>query len=179
MSYILDALKKNSEERKEREKQPHTIFYRSQQKKNEKSNLSLILLMVILVCIPAFITGFWFKKRLDTLVNPENRSEKTVITKKTTSAPPPSPHSAPVPETEPKKSIPRLEELPLPFQASLPEMKYSGHVYSENPSRRLIMINSSVIREGERISGDIKLLEITENGLIMSCHATKFRIDLF
>ena len=91
---------------------------------------------------------------------------------------PPEKRSITIPQTA-VESIPLLKDLPFNLQASLPEMKFSGHVYSENPSLRMIMINTAVLREGDVVFTDITLLEITEDGLIMDYRGTKFRHQLF
>ncbi len=76
-------------------------------------------------------------------------------------------------------AIPLLKELPLSVQAAIPEMKFSGHVFSADPRLRLIMVNTSIVREGDMITPDVKLVEITENGLVFSYRQTPFKIILF
>ena len=75
--------------------------------------------------------------------------------------------------------IPLLKELPLSVQAAIPEMKFSGHVFSADPRLRLIMVNTSIVREGDMITPDVKLIEITENGLVFSYRQTLFKVVLF
>lgn len=75
--------------------------------------------------------------------------------------------------------IPLLKELPLSVQAAIPEMKFSGHVFSADPRLRLIMVNTSIVREGDMITPDVKLVEITENGLVFSYRQTPFKVVLF
>jgi len=74
---------------------------------------------------------------------------------------------------------PRLEELPLAIRAAIPELKFSGHVYSPTPSRRMIMANASIVREGDMITPQLKLEEITEDGLLLDYQGTLFRVMLF
>ncbi|NNK96822.1 MAG: GspB domain-containing protein, partial [Desulfobacterales bacterium] len=76
-------------------------------------------------------------------------------------------------------AIPLLQDLPFGSQAAIPEMKFSGHAYSPNPDLRMIMVNTSIAREGDMITADVRLVEITENGLIMIFKDTLFRVDLF
>lgn len=78
-----------------------------------------------------------------------------------------------------ESKLPLMEELPLAIQAQLPEMKFSGHVFSPNPELRMIMINTSVVREGDLIDGDLRLMEITRDGLTMSHKGTDFKVVLF
>ncbi len=77
------------------------------------------------------------------------------------------------------EQIPYLSELSSEFQAALPELKFSGHVYSPTPGLRMIMINNSVVREGDPITADLTLVEITETGLIMRLRDTLFQVKLF
>ncbi len=75
--------------------------------------------------------------------------------------------------------VPLLKELPFAAQAAIPEMKFSGHVFSADPRLRLVMVNTSIVREGEMITPEIKLIEITDNGLVFSYHQTRFKVVLF
>ena len=54
----------------------------------------------------------------------------------------------------------------------------AGHVYSEVPSRRMIMINDKIVREGERVGDQLKLLRITWDGVILRHMDTDFQIKL-
>ncbi len=76
-------------------------------------------------------------------------------------------------------AIPLLQELPFATQAAIPEMKFSGHVFSSDPALRLVMVNTAIVREGDMITPDIKLIEITENGLVFSYRQTPFKVELF
>ena len=65
------------------------------------------------------------------------------------------------------------------FQNRVPEMEFSGHVYSIEPGLRMIMINEAVFREGDPIGIDLTLEEITENGVVLILDQTRFQIKLF
>jgi general secretion pathway protein B len=86
----------------------------------------------------------------------------------------PSPAATPEPE-----SLPLLADLPFSTRSMLPEMQLRGHVYSETPSQRMIMINTSIAREGDTVAPDLSLIEITEDGLILRFRDTRFRIEMF
>ena len=86
----------------------------------------------------------------------------------------PSPATAPEPE-----SLPLLADLPFSTRSMLPELKLRGHVYSETPSQRMIMVNTSIVREGDTITPDLSLVEISEDGLILRFRDTLFRIEMF
>jgi general secretion pathway protein B len=88
------------------------------------------------------------------------------------------PRPSPAATTEPE-SLPLLADLPFSTRSMLPELKLRGHVYSETPSQRMIMVNTSIAREGDAITPDLSLVEITEDGLIMRFRDTFFRIEMF
>jgi hypothetical protein len=75
--------------------------------------------------------------------------------------------------------IPLLQELPFATQAAIPELKFSGHVYSAEPDLRMVMVNTAIVREGDMISPDIRLIEIIDNGLVLEFRQTRFRVELF
>lgn len=102
--------------------------------------------------------------------------EQALLGNQAQSFPPATGSQSPKPEPSP---IPLLQDLPFAQQAAIPEMKYSGHVYSPDPELRLIMVNTAVVREGEMISPDIKLVEIVDNGLILQYRQTRFKVELF
>lgn len=59
------------------------------------------------------------------------------------------------------------------------ELRFSGHVYSPEPSLRLIMINDQVVREGDPINTELLLDEISEDGVVIRYDQGRFRIKLF
>ena len=65
------------------------------------------------------------------------------------------------------------------FQARVGELKFSGHVYSEEPSLRMIMINEAVVREGDPVSPELILEKITEKGVVLRLDQTSFKVTLF
>jgi general secretion pathway protein B len=75
-------------------------------------------------------------------------------------------------------SVPRLEELDQAFQNKVPELKLAGHVYSEDASLRMILINDRIVREKGAAAKDFILEEITPQGIILRNGVTRFRIDI-
>lgn len=59
-------------------------------------------------------------------------------------------------------------ELPDPVQQAIPAMTFSFHVYSDNPTRRTIIINNRRMREGSLVSEGLILEEITQEGVIFN-----------
>ena len=235
MSYILDALRKSSEERQKLQNlednpfEPLPVPKRSSA--GENSALRRLLIAIVLLAMVALIGGvgwWWYlsgAKQIqppiaakDDLATPplniqQQEEALSVVTppQPQTLPPPPQPQTLPptpppqIPaaETPPTKSpvviqsqpdippaqksetpsiisaIPLLQDLPFASQAAIPEMKFSGHAYSPNPDLRMIMVNTSIAREGDMITPDVRLVEITENGLIMIFKDSLFRVELF
>lgn len=70
----------------------------------------------------------------------------------------------------------RIAELPLNVQRQIPDISFSSHIYASDPSLRVVNINNRNFREGDYISDDIKLLDITEDGVILSY--LRYRIEV-
>ena len=75
---------------------------------------------------------------------------------------------------DPYKGIPHQRQLAYDLQSAVPELNVSVHVYSTKPSSRLVRINNAIYREGDIIDGELKLEEITQDGLIMSVRDNLF-----
>jgi len=213
MSYILDALKKSSEERRklqEAEEQHSALPLVSNPAQQPRRRYRVPALLA-LVTICSFTIGWWWyssEKTTDensaALTTPQlsqgtNQPESAASpqssppegTNIAQQAPPDEtvpPEQQPAMETKDPLKVeaptvetvmPRQEELPIAIRSQIPEMKFSGHVFSENPELRMILINTDIAREGAQIDADLKLLEITESGLIMSFKGTDFTVDLF
>ncbi len=82
---------------------------------------------------------------------------------------------APLP---PANDIKELWQQPADFQARIPEMSFSFHVYSQTPEKRTIIINGRRVREGQMVTSKIKLRLITETGVVLHAHDRFFHIDV-
>lgn len=78
------------------------------------------------------------------------------------------------PDPGPYDGIPHQRQLDYDLQSSLPAMNVSVHMYSATPSSRLVRINNTIYREGDLIDSELKLEEITQDGLILSIRDTRF-----
>jgi|GEM_PF-1933765 len=69
--------------------------------------------------------------------------------------------------------------LPVTIQDDLRNMQFAGHAYSQDHALRLIMINNKILHEGDPVNADLRLFEITENGVVLLYHSKRIRINLF
>ncbi|MGD2053226.1 MAG: general secretion pathway protein GspB [Gammaproteobacteria bacterium] len=71
-------------------------------------------------------------------------------------------------------AIMEKEELPPDMQQHIPVMEFSAHVYSSNPMQRSIVINGRFMEEGDRLTADLLLDEITADGAIFNFRGQRF-----
>ncbi len=75
--------------------------------------------------------------------------------------------------------IPLIHQLPSSVRKKLPKLKISYLAYSHNPSARLASINGRIVRQGQMLSNDVKIEEITEKGVILLYKKQRFRMEIF
>jgi general secretion pathway protein B len=76
------------------------------------------------------------------------------------------------------RSVPQLDELPANLRSQLPELSFSSHMYSSTARYRSIIINGRRLKEGQLLSADLAVHEITETGVIMQFNDTRFEVDV-
>ncbi len=62
----------------------------------------------------------------------------------------------------------RVAELPVSVQRKIPDLKFSSHIYADDSTLRMVNINGRFLREGDTIVDGIKLVGITEDGVILT-----------
>lgn len=82
-------------------------------------------------------------------------------------------------ESEREKQLPSFSELPEDIRKEIPDLTIIAHIYSNNPSSRMVNINGDVLREGETLSGKLKVEEITVSGVTFHYKAHLFRLRAF
>jgi general secretion pathway protein B len=71
-----------------------------------------------------------------------------------------------------------LNELPPSIKQSLPTFTISISLYSDDPASRMAKINGQMLREGQYLTADVRLEEITPNEVIFSYQDYRFRVRL-
>lgn len=74
-----------------------------------------------------------------------------------------------------EQEVMTMAELPAPMQDQIPKMSISVHAYSARPADRLVSINGRVLREGDYPAPDLRLEQITPDGMIFSFKGYRFR----
>ena len=202
MSYILDALRKSEEKRTKSGAQParpgFTFVKDSQPTKKNKFAFGLILTSFMLVSAVILGAGWWWSQKEQTVseVYSTTAPPAKAVAETVTETPGPLPAASPpepsptasgsksppqllVPSVQPADEIPYLEDMITEFQQKIPTLSFSGHVYSDEPGLRMIMINDAVAREGDPVGTELTLHEITAGGVVMRFQETRFRVKLF
>lgn len=81
--------------------------------------------------------------------------------------------------TDQPQGIPELTQLPQSVQTEIPPMSIQGHIYSNSATTRMVNINGSIFREGDMIEKNIRIENITENGVVFNYNGSLFRIRAF
>ncbi len=78
-------------------------------------------------------------------------------------------------EKSPEALLPLYAELSPSLQNAIPELHFAGHTYSNDPAKRMIIVNNNILREGEKIDQDMRLVKITWEGVILEFKGRKFK----
>lgn len=78
-----------------------------------------------------------------------------------------------------RPGTPDLRDLPLDFQERIPPLKISMFAYSREPSERFVIIDMKKYRTGDRLPGNLLLLEIQAENLLLELDGQKFRAPRF
>jgi len=68
------------------------------------------------------------------------------------------------PEAHPGEKVPLYLDLPKDLRDRMPRLSMSMHYHSPDPARRLVRINDRLLHEGDWLSGELQLVEITPTG---------------
>ena len=66
-------------------------------------------------------------------------------------------------------------EMPSSVRKTLPVMSVAVHVYSSTAEDRLVSINGRMLREGDSLAPDLRLEQITPDGMIFTYRGYRFR----
>lgn len=88
-----------------------------------------------------------------------------------------SPESSPR-EIKPSNKVVSIKELPASIKGSLPELKMTVHSYNEQSQSRFVVMNNNTAREGQSVSADLKVEQITPNGVILNYQGHRFILGI-
>lgn len=80
--------------------------------------------------------------------------------------------------SQPRGTMLSIKELPADVKTSLPELKMTVHSYNEQIQTRFVIINNGIYREGQSITVDLKVEQITQNGVIFNYQGHRFLLRI-
>jgi general secretion pathway protein B len=120
---------------------------------------------------PALATKIEPRESLETSLSIEQQRAQAA-------SPSPAEPSAPV-ELDSKPKILGMDELPLPVRQDLPDISFSLHYYTVNPSARMVRVNDRIVREGQELAPGLILEEITPTGVVFGYQGYRFHMGDF
>lgn len=73
------------------------------------------------------------------------------------------------------QDLPYRVHLPPEIQKEIPKFNFAGHTYADDPKRRMIIINNQILREGDSVDSDTKLVNIVWEGVVLSYKGVLFK----
>ena len=172
MSYILDALNRSEQEQKSRQA-PGLDAIHGPPARAARSSRKILFLLAALVAINAVLI-FWFMesqvKNVPTLLEElvGEAVEEQVIA--------PGGHESTVTNTH--THVTSITELPTNIQEDISGISISSHIYADDPSLRMVNINGRSVHEGDIVAAGIRLVEISEEGVILSYQHYIFEMNI-
>jgi len=200
MSFILDALRKSENER--REQAAPTLAGTPRAAPAKKRTFWLPILAVVLaVNAMVFATLLLTRDepapaavpvptppkpevrslRKETRIDPSPLAQPVppAVPPKVTAAPAPTPKpdAVPTPPQTIREDLPSLDQLRAAGLVSVADLHIDMHVYSSDAAKRFVFINMNKYHEGDRLAEGPTLEKITPQGTIMVQHGNRFRLD--
>lgn len=88
-----------------------------------------------------------------------------------------TPALPPAPTAEADTRIYTLGELPANIQRDLPKLVIGGAMYSETPANRMLIINSQVFHEGDKLTPDLVLQEIRLKSAVLKYKGYRYGVN--
>ena len=203
MSYILDALNKSEQERRPKKTPDLNTVHRHAGIQVEHSKSHWLYIITAIVIVNGIGISYWIASDSEEIqsvqdqesaiqsinsVSASNPTSSTSITSRAVQAvPTTSPNSVPASETitpvntrpQVKNVTPvRVSELPINIQRRVPNLTFSSHLFSEDAKFRMVNINGKMISEGAIVADGFKLVEITEEGVVLSYLHYTFEVSV-
>ena len=207
MSFILDALRKSENDR--REQAPPALATAPRATSLKKKNIWLPILAVVLA-INAIVFGYFIVTRDEPAraasgtpapsepvvrsLRKESQLNSVPVSRTNADAAVPepappkparvtplqsvaSPEPAPQPALTIEEGVPSLGQMQAAGLVSVGGLRVDMHVYSGDASKRFVFVNMKKYREGDKLSEGPVVEEITPDGVIMSQQGNRFRLD--
>jgi len=203
MSYILDALKKSERERSLGHVPTLNTVHSYPKSTVGRRWLWLALALVILLMllgVAIYGVMFWDQSGVaesgieerqvpsagaDHVVEPQQPASAAISNRALTNAGPPMADVEAPGSTKPaitrsamntqtSTSYPTIDDLDDGMQQRLSNIVVNVVSYSDEPSRRFVMVNQRIYRQGQRVNGQLTVVEIRPDGAILRFEGREF-----
>ena len=188
MSYILDALNKSEEEKKQhRTPGLNTIHQKPTHRTPIKRLWAIAASCVVILNLLGLIIWFVFlvetPKATDTEASLPPKTQTTIrqsqpnndraLNRETRAARPEpaligSRPSRPARERSPAQTAPFQDSLSRQIKQEISAIRFSSHIFANDASLRMVVINGQSLREGNRFGSGLLLKAITEEGVVVA-----------
>ena len=185
MSYILDALNKAE---KDRQQQPLTsvppVSTQGEPVQQTRGKYGLYFITVALVLLMLWVLFNKSEAPLQQAVIPQKeqvtspKAEPTIQAKVVKPQPTQEIEKKDIFIQEKAKTIPNIMALDSALRNQLPPIVISAHVYSEEASKRMVIINNQVKHEQQYIGEQLQLTHITPQGIQLQYKNTSFTMKV-
>ena len=167
MSYILDAVRKADQERREKlAPDARSLGAQSPSKMPENSRLGAHWPAIIAGAILVNLAGWYWSSGARTPPKADSGIAVEIPLADDSMVAVESIAASQTANIEEPHKVP-LWQAPVDAQNAVRSLDFSFHVYANDASRRTIIINGQRVAEKERISQDLTLNEITNSGVIL------------
>lgn len=177
MSTILDALKKSERER-QRNQAPTLASIDQHFVPSQKAGPGLgVWLVLVLLALALIAGGYWFYSQIAARqIHQAGQADNVMPSRDEVKVAPPVAVTEPAADPQNATALREYWQLPPDVRAAIPELHFSLHVYSAEAGQRSIIINNRMMREGESLNRDLRLLEITADGVILDYRGERFKV---
>jgi general secretion pathway protein B len=188
MSYILDALNKSEQER-ERKQTPGLKSLRGEPPPNRFQLRHFLYLLALLAIFNSIVVFFYFgnHSQSEVGIRPHEKTplagslvtaNKAKEEMHLSSLSPPAHRSADFSAQVTSENTVAVNNLPGRVVGKLPDIQITAHIFASDTTLRMVNINGVSTREGDLISNDLMLVEITESGVVMDFEGHAYVINI-
>ena len=200
MSYILDALNKSEQEKTDTKTPGLNTVHQRVERNDSRGPQRWLYFFAIALTLNLLALGLWFaftnsSPEIDSVNQPPPRTALPVVSQVSRSDTGPSSLNEPraaAPQTAStslppanrggmttqSRQTPSMENPPFDIRARLANIRFSSHIYAQDQALRMVVIDGQRMKEGDQLSGGIRLLNITEAGVVFTYQGDRFPIDV-
>lgn len=109
---------------------------------------------------------------------PPSAAPPTAVEARPKVEPPPARAPAPVAavSADPYAGVPYLRQLPVEQQREIGEIRFSVHIYADQPAARMVRYQGQLLREGDRVRPGLIIEAIVPRAVILRQGDSRFRV---